>query len=64
MALTISTGFTVVDDAIVVTENITRAIGGGKKPMEAALIRAEQIGFTIVTITASLLAVFVPVRTS
>jgi multidrug efflux pump len=60
MALTISTGF-VVDDAIVVTENITRAIEDGKSPMEAALLGAEQIGFTIVTITASLLAVFVPV---
>jgi multidrug efflux pump len=60
MALTISTGF-VVDDAIVVTENITRAIEGGEKPLQAALIGAEQIGFTIVTITASLLAVFVPV---
>jgi hydrophobe/amphiphile efflux-1 (HAE1) family protein len=60
MALTISTGF-VVDDAIVVTENITRAIEHGEKPLQAALIGAEQIGFTIVTITASLLAVFVPV---
>jgi hydrophobe/amphiphile efflux-1 (HAE1) family protein len=60
MALTISTGF-VVDDAIVVTENITRAIEGGESPMQAALLGAEQIGFTIVTITASLLAVFVPV---
>ncbi len=60
MALTISTGF-VVDDAIVVTENITRAIEQGESPMKAALLGAEQIGFTIVTITASLLAVFVPV---
>jgi hydrophobe/amphiphile efflux-1 (HAE1) family protein len=60
MALTISTGF-VVDDAIVVTENITRAIEQGEKPLRAALIGAEQIGFTIVTITGSLLAVFVPV---
>jgi multidrug efflux pump len=60
MALTISTGF-VVDDAIVVTENITRAIEQGESPMQAALLGAEQIGFTIVTITASLLAVFVPV---
>jgi hydrophobe/amphiphile efflux-1 (HAE1) family protein len=60
MALTISTGF-VVDDAIVVTENITRAIEGGDKPMQAALKGAEQIGFTIVSITASLLAVFVPI---
>jgi hydrophobe/amphiphile efflux-1 (HAE1) family protein len=60
MALTISTGF-VVDDAIVVTENITRAIEEGDKPMQAALKGAEQIGFTIVSITASLLAVFVPI---
>jgi multidrug efflux pump len=60
MALTISTGF-VVDDAIVVTENITRAIERGKSPIEAALEGAQQIGFTIVSITASLLAVFVPI---
>jgi len=60
MALTISTGF-VVDDAIVVTENITRAIEHGDKPLQAALKGAEQIGFTIVSITASLLAVFVPI---
>jgi hydrophobe/amphiphile efflux-1 (HAE1) family protein len=59
MALTISTGF-VVDDAIVVTENITRAIEGGKRPFEAALEGAKQVGFTIVSITLSLLAVFVP----
>jgi hydrophobe/amphiphile efflux-1 (HAE1) family protein len=59
MALTISTGF-VVDDAIVVTENITRYIEEGKKPVEAALLGAKQIGFTIVSITASLLAVFIP----
>ena len=59
MALTISTGF-VVDDAIVVTENITRFIEHGKKPMEAALEGAKQIGFTILSITASLLAVFIP----
>jgi hydrophobe/amphiphile efflux-1 (HAE1) family protein len=59
MALTISTGF-VVDDAIVVTENITRYIEEGKKPIDAALLGAKQIGFTIVSITASLLAVFIP----
>ena len=59
MALTISTGF-VVDDAIVVTENITRHIEEGKKPLEAALLGAKQIGFTIVSITISLLAVFIP----
>ncbi len=60
MALTISTGF-VVDDAIVVTENITRFIELGDPPMIAALKGAKQIGFTIVSITASLLAVFIPV---
>jgi hydrophobe/amphiphile efflux-1 (HAE1) family protein len=60
MALTISTGF-VVDDAIVVTENITRAIERGVEPFEAALKGAAQVGFTIVSITISLLAVFVPI---
>jgi hydrophobe/amphiphile efflux-1 (HAE1) family protein len=60
MALTISTGF-VVDDAIVVTENITRAIENGDAPIDAALKGAKEIGFTIVSITASLLAVFVPI---
>jgi hydrophobe/amphiphile efflux-1 (HAE1) family protein len=60
MALTISTGF-VVDDAIVVTENITRAIESGDRPFEAALKGAKEVGFTIVSITASLLAVFVPI---
>jgi len=59
MALTISTGF-VVDDAIVVTENVSRLIELGKPPREAALEGARQIGFTIVSITASLLAVFIP----
>ncbi len=59
MALTISTGF-VVDDAIVVTENCARFIELGKSPMEAALEGARQIGFTIVSITVSLLAVFIP----
>ena len=60
MALTISTGF-VVDDAIVVTENIARYIEDGRAPLEAALKGAEQIGFTIVSITVSLLAVFIPI---
>ena len=59
MALTIATGF-VVDDAIVVTENITRHIEEGKPVMEAALVGAKQIGFTIISITVSLLAVFIP----
>jgi hydrophobe/amphiphile efflux-1 (HAE1) family protein len=60
MALTISTGF-VVDDAIVVTENIIRAMERGEPPLRAALIGSQQIGFTIVSITMSLLAVFVPI---
>jgi hydrophobe/amphiphile efflux-1 (HAE1) family protein len=60
MALTIATGF-VVDDAIVVTENITRYLEAGDGPMDAALKGARQIGFTIVSITASLLAVFIPI---
>ena len=59
MALTIATGF-VVDDAIVVTENITRYLEQGKPPREAALLGAKQIGFTIISITVSLLAVFIP----
>jgi hydrophobe/amphiphile efflux-1 (HAE1) family protein len=59
MALTIATGF-VVDDAIVVTENITRHLEAGGSPLEAAVKGARQIGFTIVSITASLLAVFIP----
>jgi multidrug efflux pump len=60
MALTISTGF-VVDDAIVVTENISRFIERGEPPLQAALKGARQIGFTIVSITVSLLAVFIPI---
>jgi multidrug efflux pump subunit AcrB len=60
MALTISTGF-VVDDAIVVTENISRLLEEGKPRLEAALLGAKQVGFTIVSITASLLAVFIPI---
>ncbi|MGO9713550.1 MAG: multidrug efflux RND transporter permease subunit [Polyangiaceae bacterium] len=60
MALTISTGF-VVDDAIVVTENISRYIERGDPPIKAALEGAKQIGFTIVSITVSLLAVFIPI---
>src|SRR5207248_2600591 len=54
-----STGF-VVDDAIVVTENIARYVEQGHSPREAALEGAKQIGFTIVSITVSLLAVFIP----
>ena len=60
MALTISTGF-VVDDAIVVTENVARYLEKGLDPMKAALEGARQIGFTIVSITVSLLAVFLPI---
>src|SRR5207237_1430235 len=60
MALTISTGF-VVDDAIVVTENVSRFIEEGDTPLQAAFKGAKQIGFTIVSITVSLLAVFIPI---
>ena len=59
MALTISTGF-VVDDAIVMIENIVRYIEEGEKPLEAALKGAAQIGFTIVSLTISLIAVLIP----
>jgi len=59
MALTISTGF-VVDDAIVVIENIARHIERGVSPLEAALRGSEQIGFTIVSLTVSLVAVLIP----
>jgi multidrug efflux pump len=59
MALTISTGF-VVDDAIVMIENISRFIEEGDKPLEAALKGAEQIGFTILSLTVSLIAVLIP----
>jgi len=59
MALTISTGF-VVDDAIVMIENITRYLEAGDTPMEAAMKGAEQIGFTIISLTVSLIAVLIP----
>src|SRR5882757_312256 len=59
MALTISTGF-VVDDAIVVMENITRHIEDGMEPFPAALKGAREIGFTVFTISMSLIAVFIP----
>ena len=59
MALTISVGF-VIDDAIVMLENIYRHIEEGMKPMEAALKGAGEIGFTIVSISLSLIAVFIP----
>ena len=59
MALTISTGF-VVDDAIVMIENISRYIEQGDSPMEAALKGSAEIGFTIVSLTVSLIAVLIP----
>jgi multidrug efflux pump len=59
MALTISTGF-VVDDAIVMIENISRYIEMGEQPLSAALKGAEQIGFTILSLTVSLIAVLIP----
>ncbi|MCS4510231.1 efflux RND transporter permease subunit [Xylophilus ampelinus] len=59
MALTISTGF-VVDDAIVMIENIARYVEAGETPMAAALKGAQQIGFTIVSLTISLIAVLIP----
>jgi multidrug efflux pump len=60
MALTISTGF-VVDDAIVVTENITRYLEKGMKPVEAALKGSAEISFTVLSISISLIAVFTPI---
>src|SRR5204862_6129416 len=60
MALTIATGF-VVDDAIVVIENITRHLEQGAPPKEAALQGAKEIGFTVISISVSLIAVFIPI---
>lgn len=60
MALTIATGF-VVDDAIVVVENISRHIEAGMSPMEASLLGAKEIGFTVLSISVSLIAVFIPI---
>jgi multidrug efflux pump len=60
MALTVATGF-VVDDAIVVIENITRHLEAGMQPMEAALLGAKEIGFTVISISLSLIAVFIPI---
>ncbi len=59
MALTIGTGF-VVDDAIVMIENIVRHMENGEKPFEAALRGASEIGFTVISLTVSLIAVFIP----
>ena len=60
MALTISTGF-VVDDAIVVLENVMRHVESGMKPLEAALLGSREIGFTVVSMSLSLMAVFIPI---
>ncbi|MGV8390883.1 efflux RND transporter permease subunit, partial [Pseudomonas aeruginosa] len=59
MALTIATGF-VVDDAIVMVENIARYLEQGDSPLEAALKGSKQIGFTIISLTFSLIAVLIP----
>ncbi len=60
MAMTIATGF-VVDDTIVVLENIMRYIENGMKPLEAALKGAQEVGFTVISISISLIAVFIPI---
>src|SRR5581483_7124834 len=60
MALTISTGF-VVDDAIVVVENITRYVEKGMGSIEAALEGSREIGFTVLSMSTSLIAVFIPI---
>jgi multidrug efflux pump len=60
MALTVATGF-VVDDAIVVLENVTRYIEGGLSPLEAALKGANEVGFTVLSMSISLIAVFIPI---
>ena len=60
LALTLALGF-VVDDAIVVLENIVRYVEGGMKPFEAAIRGANEIGFTVLSITISLVAVFIPI---
>ena len=60
MALTVATGF-VVDDAIVVLENITRHLDAGKPPREAALLGSSEVGFTVLSMSVSLIAVFVPI---
>src|SRR6266850_3688678 len=60
MALTISTGF-VVDDAIVVIENVSRHIEQGMKPFAATMLGAKEIGFTVLSMSASLIAVFIPI---
>src|SRR5207237_5049064 len=59
MAMTIATGF-VVDDAIVMIENISRYIEAGERPLDAALKGSAQVGFTIISLTVSLIAVLIP----
>jgi len=59
MALTIAVGF-IIDDAVVMVENITRHIETGKRPLEAALIGSQEISFTVISMTLSLVAVFIP----
>jgi multidrug efflux pump len=60
MALTVATGF-VVDDAIVVLENVSRHLDAGKPPLEAALLGSREVGFTVLSMSVSLIAVFVPI---
>src|SRR5947209_1842842 len=60
MALTISTGF-VVDDAIVVIENIARYLEAGDSPLQAAFKGSREIGFTVLSMSSSLVAVFIPI---
>jgi multidrug efflux pump len=60
MALTVATGF-VVDDAIVVLENISRHIEAGLTPFQAALLGAKEVGFTVLSMSLSLIAVFIPI---
>jgi hydrophobe/amphiphile efflux-1 (HAE1) family protein len=59
MALTIAVGF-IIDDAVVMVENIMRHIEGGKRPLEAALVGSREVGFTILSMTLSLISVFIP----
>jgi hydrophobe/amphiphile efflux-1 (HAE1) family protein len=59
MALTIAVGF-IIDDAVVMVENIIRHIEGGKRPLEAALVGSREVGFTILSMTMSLISVFIP----
>jgi multidrug efflux pump len=60
MALTVATGF-VLDDAIVVLENITRHLDAGMRPLQAALRGSREVGFTVLSMSVSLIAVFIPI---